>query len=136
MRVASFARARILTWRIWQASRARIRVESEGPLARVWGSALSKLLPLVVRRCSRKAPRRSDVVLLGTSDVEQARLHFPLGLYKQTVTELVPRGVGFVHLVTADRGLTGRLIGLDADALHATEPNTQLLVVCSQTQDF
>ena len=184
MRAASCARARILAWRTRQAIRSRVRVETAGRLlARVWGTALSVLLPLatcerasrahhrirallasildsqpespasggaVMRTCSRQVSPRADVVLLAADDVEPSlqydawivkrlesharttELHFPLSLYKQTVAERIPRGVDFVHLVTADRRLAGRLVGLEAEVMHA-EPDGHLLVVWSRT---
>jgi hypothetical protein len=162
MRVASFARARMLAWRTWQASRSRARVTPASRGARVWGIALSALLPLVpcglagrarhrikallasmldsrpqsparapaaLQTCRRERSHRSDVLLLATDNVD-----FPLGLYKETVTERVPRGVDFVHLVMADRGLAARLVGIEAEAVHAIEPNSHLLVVWSRTE--
>jgi hypothetical protein len=72
-------------------------------------------------------------VLLATDKVD-----FPLGLYKETVTERVPRGVDLIHLVVADRVLAARLTGLEGDAMHAghgdAAPDRHLLVVCSRTE--
>jgi hypothetical protein len=63
------------------------------------------------------------------SHTRTTELHFPLDLYKRTMAERAPRGVDFVHLATADRRLAGRLVGLEAEALTAIEPNSHLLVV-------
>jgi hypothetical protein len=87
------------------------------------------LAPAVLQTCRRERSHRSDVLLLATDKVD-----FPLGLYKETVTERVPRGVDFVHLVMADRGLAARLVGIEAEAIHAIEPNSHLLVVWSRTE--